>query len=318
MDYLVVSGFFSNFLMIIPPFIYVYVLSKRFNKYSTSRPYLFMTGLAFAIGGFILEALDVALGLSDIRFSGGLSFLNLLGTMLLLAAVLGFYALARDMLKVIDQKGVTDLSLLPLSAVLFSVFLFFSGSFVHSINGVMSFLIFGVLFYALISVGIIYRKIMLAGYYLVFASAILVSVQMFYQTYWFMAQADGNHALSQALYAVRLVCALASFLLAIFPCFYNAEKEKEASVMCGIGEGHERFICDVSRLIGGAALTILKNAVDGYNKENNTQYRFDPARGLNGIKENGRLMEYIADYFEQCIGPVARRLYDEALNGRRI
>jgi hypothetical protein len=159
---------------------------------------------------------------------------------------------------------------------------------------------------------------MLTGYNLVFASAMLVSVQMFYQVYWFMAQADGSSAFIRALYAVRLACALASFLLAILPCFYNTKKEKEASVMCRIGEGHERFIYDVSRLIGGAALTILKNAVDEYNKKNNTQYRFDPAKGLNEIKENGRLMDYIVDYFEQCIGPVARRLYEEALNGRHI
>jgi hypothetical protein len=308
MDYLVVSGFFSNFLMIIPPFVYVYALSIRFNKYSTSRPYLFIAGLIFAIGGLVLE---VSMGLSDIGFRGELSFLNLLGTIMLFAAVLGFYALARDMLDVIDQRGVTDFSLLPISVLLLSLFLFFSGSFMHSINGVLSFLVFGVLFYALISVGIIYRKIMLTGYNLVFASVMLVSVQMFYQVYWFMVQADGSSAFIQALYAVRLACALASFLLAILPCFYNTKKEKEASVIYRIGEGH-------SRLIGGAVLTILKNTVDEYNRKNSTQYRFDPARGLNRVKENGRLMDYIVDYFEQCIGPVARRSYEEALNGRHI
>jgi hypothetical protein len=307
MELLPLFSFFSGFLVVIPPFFYIYVLSKRFKKYAETLPALFIAGLFLALMGFVLEAVDILLGMSDVRFGGRLSLINFTGTVFLMAASILFYMLTDNMISTINGRKNDIVVLIPLSTILFSLLLTLHDDALAATNSALSFLTFAVLFYALLNVYGIYKRFLMKGADLVPIASALLTVHMFYQIYWLLAlRAD------ELLYLLRFMVSITIFLLAIVPAVYNFRA----------GATHRTrvtnsFLSEIYMLIGGASLTILKRAMEGYDAEHGTSYALNPY-DTEMMDENRELADYVANYFERCIGPVAIRIYREGLYGRRV
>ncbi len=309
MELLLLFSFFSSFLVVIPPFLYTYILSKRFKKYAETLPVFFIIGLFLALIGFVLEAVDILLDMSDVSFGGRLSLINFTGTAFLMAASILFYMLTDNMISTINGRKNDIVVLIPLSTILFSLLLTLHDDALAAMNSALSFLIFAVLFYALLNVYGIYKRLLMKGAGLIPIASALLTVHMFYQIYWLSAlRAD------EFLYILRFMVSITIFLLAVIPVIYNFR--------VGATEVHRTrvtnsFLSEIYMLIGGASLTILKRALEDYDAEHGTSYALNPY-DTKIMDENKELADYVANYFERCIGPVAIRIYREGLYGRRV
>lgn len=307
MELLPLLSFFSGFLVMIPPFLYIYILSKRFKKYTDTLPALFIVGLFLALTGFVLEAVDVLLDMSDVRFGGRLSLINFTGTIFLMAASILFYMVTDNMVSIINGRKSDIVALIPLSTILFSLLLALQDDALAATNSALSFLTFAVLFYALLNTYRVYKKFLMKGADLVPIASALLTLHMFYQIYWLLAlRAD------ELLYLLRFIASIATFLLAIVPAIYNfrAGVTQRTRVT-------NSFLSEISMLIDGASLAILKRALEDYDAEHGTSYALNPY-DTRIMDENRELADHVANYFERCIGPVATRIYREGLYGRRV
>lgn len=94
------------------------------------------------------------------------------------------------------------------------------------------------------------------------------------------------------------------FLVSIF--FYG----KGGSIIYG-------YAYDVSKLIGPVAFTLLERGIDAYNSKFSKNVEINKETLINSDEEKNILL-FLADYYSQYMGPVAKRLASLKIEERRF
>jgi hypothetical protein len=325
------------------PFIFLYVLSKRFEKYHSTKHHLFYFSILFSLAGFVILALELVLNITsvgavDLDWASDFSDVNVVFFFL---SGLTLYLLSSDMQKTLSERvdNFYDLSIFGV----FLLFLTFFFSVILSnappwldpgralfvpLKESLSLSAFFLLFLSFLRMADVYKRLGSAYYNSMIAAALLTSWQFFMVVQRLMgpisgvrlpeAMALGSHAFV-TFSSVHLFVTLLTIILASLP---SIPLLKQIRTPVSASHGKEdrdivHFVEDMSELIGGSAITLFRKGLEEYNTEHNTTVRFDPKTGLSDKESSEDILSYVLNYFESLIGPVCRRVYEESKAEKR-
>ncbi len=76
------------------------------------------------------------------------------------------------------------------------------------------------------------------------------------------------------------------------------------------------YAYDISKLIGPVAFTLLEQGIDTYNSKFSKNVGIDKETSIDSDEEKNILF-FLADYYSQYMGPVAKRLAHLRIEGRK-
>jgi hypothetical protein len=322
------------------PFLSLYVLSRRFSRYYPTRPYLFYAVIAFSAAGFVFLSVELVLAVVSIQtvlFRSPLSDMNAL---FFFVSGLSLYVLSSNMEKAIsgDTDNFHDLSSFVTFMLFLALFCFmiFSGlvqetsadlAAIDAMKAAVGLSAFFLLALSFLRMADIYKRLKVHYYYLLLLAAFLVGWQFFMvMQRWVSSVFDGlmisgtpvRYALMTLhLREFNLSVTIATILLASLPSVPMLVSFRKEARIRYVG-AYSSFINGMSSLIGGSAVTILVNGLESYNRTYGTSITFDRERNRIEGEMTDEVSEYLVSYFENLIGPVARRVYAESIKGNRV
>lgn len=310
MDFFTILSFILMALLYIVPFIFVYFFAKKLEKYFRIRSFLFASGSICAVLSFSLLTIDSVINPASIALGSGvyLSGINLAGAFFSLAASILFYLLTDEVSRALGAQK-RDLSL-PIFFLVILFALYYSlgkAPLSLSLNFLFSIASFLFLFRSYQNLAEIYGSLA-SGYR---APALIASFlllwHVFYQTFAFMLYLFPSEISGTFFYNAQAVITIATILLLAIPVWRMIK-----SLGITVKQDMPPFLNKISMLIGGSAITILKRAIDEYNREHGATIRYDSKKGL--LNANEDFMRFAVSYFEGYIGPVAKRVYSDLVS----
>lgn len=310
MDFFTILSFILMTLLYVVPFIFVYFFAKRLERYFHIRSFLFFSGSVCAVLSFSLLTIDSVINPLSIELGSGvyLSSINLAGAFFSLAASILFYLLTDEVSRTLGaQERDVALPILFL-VILFALYYALSKAALSlSLNFFFSIASFLFLFLSYQNLAEIYGSLA-SGYRTpALIASFLLLWHVFYQTFAFMLYLFPSEISGTFFYYAQTAITIATILLLAIPVWRMLK-----SLGITVKQDMSPFLNRISMLIGGSAITILKRAIDEYNREHGTTISYDPEKGLLSADEN--FMLFAVSYFEGYIGPVAKRVYSDLVS----
>ena len=315
-DASVVISFVLMSLLYVVPFFFIHTLAKNLEKYFRVRSKLFFIGAAFALISFVLLFIDSATNPASLELGSDvyLSYLNLAGAFFSALASFCFYTLTESIKKAMNMRQRETASGIFFMVVFFTFYYALSltsmeqsAALSMSLNFALSLGSFMILFFSFLDLSEIYGALCPWCRTPALVASYLTLWNTFYQTFAFFNFIIPVEAVN-GLYNAQTVITITVIVLMTIPA-WNMSRSLKVRVRSGDDEVSV-FLSRMSNIIGGPTITILKRAIDEYNRKEGTKISYDPERGLrNGTAD---FIEFMASYFEKLIGPVARRIFEES------
>jgi hypothetical protein len=158
-----------------------------------------------------------------------------------------------------------------------------------------------------VKLAFIFRRIKMKSWHLAYVGGLIIILSRFFESIFWEPKLLAIEKL--AFYGD--LPALIGGILAIVPSveLYSRLREKITLLEPSGVEGGNEFrtiIEKANAILGGASLSILKGAVDGYNQRNNKSVVLGEDLEVKGLEEGERnsLLVHIAETFYQCVGPL--------------
>jgi len=311
MDFFTILSFALMALLFIVPFFFVYLFAKRLEKYFNIRSVLFISGFACALLSFSLLLADSLINPASIELGSGiyLSEINLAGAFFSLIASISFYLLTEEVFRALGMQSEKLTTTIPFVTILFAAYFALSLSTVKeplslSLNFIFSVSSFVFLFLSFYDLAEIYGSLASTYKAPALIASYLVLWHLFYQTFGFILYLFPSEMSTSPFNYAQISITTATIILLAIPAWKMAKTLKIT-----VTQEVSPFLNRISLLIGGSALTILKKAIEEYNREHSASVSYDDKRGVVNASED--FMEFMVSYFERYIGPVAKRIYSE-------
>jgi hypothetical protein len=301
-------------------FLYVYILSRRFERYAKTKSYYFPISISLGLAGSVFLAVSVAMRPDALALGSKipLTYAHVIGELLLFLMVLFLYRMTIEMVSALSGRRASYPTVWVMSVSAFVSGLYYTvallsysplDSLLMAIDFVAAVGVIFLLMLSLVGVREISRRILAGSDVYICSLLFFLSYQLFYQVHAFLSKvipmalpvgyADTMNALRIAFTVVPAVFAVVLSFRVIRPVMNRPEIPKMTDKKL------IPFLDEVSQLIGESTMTIYRYGMEDYRKT------------FPGGKENDELYQYLVRYFEDYIGPVSARIAREIETGEK-
>lgn len=312
----------SILVIVVLSFLYIYVLAKRFERYTETKTHSFFIGIICGALGTAFLTMSAAVRPEALTPGSKVPFtyMHTIGELLLLMMLIFISRAILRMKFIITGKKVSfpSFSLLFISAFIFALYYTLSLFFYSPLNGFLASLnfVFAIDIIALFALCLkeeldISKRIAINSEPYIYALFFFLAYNLFYQVHAFLSKVlpiTLTPAYVGSANVVRIIFAVMLFITAFVFCFVSLKKITGVpDIKKNIGDQKKLlpFLEGVSHLIGESTMTIYKYGMDDYK---NTY----PAE--KEIEKDEDVYNFLVRYFENYIGPISSRIAREVDN----
>ena len=304
------------------PFLFIYILSKKFSRFIKNRPKFFFSGVVSGALGVSMLLVSTVVRPDAFVLGSKVPFaqIHTLGSALFFVMMLLFYKTVIDVKKMLSG-GKDNLVLLIIFFVsIFILSIYYSVSlvvyepidgFLTSINFILtidSVLLFMI---SILYLWEIVRSAMLGTENYLYSMMFFSAYHLFYQVHAFLMKISPMAILFSSEYSnimntINIIFVIVPAIIVIRFTSKSLERieVKSETVDPEAGANLISFLNDVSGMIGESTMTIYRYGIEDYKKKLT-------APELNDAVENEKVYRHIVKYFEGYIGPVSIRIAED-------
>jgi hypothetical protein len=306
------------------PFLFIYILSKKFSRFIKSKPRFFFSGVVSGALGVSMLLVSTVVRPEAFVLGSKIPFarIHTLGSVLFFIMMIFFYKMVVNVKFMLSGKKEDFALLATFFVSVFTLAIHYSialtvyrpiDGFLASINFVLtigSVLLFMI---SILYLWEIFRRTMLGTERYLYSMMFFSAYHLFYQIHMFITKVSPialalSPEYNDIMNMINIVFVLLPAVIVTEFTFKSLKRvdvrSKEIEGGAEIGAELISFLNDVSGIIGESTMTIYRYGIEDYRKK-------FAVPELNDSIENERTYRHIVKYFEGYIGPVSTRIAED-------